>query len=436
MKKVFTLLVAVLIAATTFAQFTPRVVKDRTSFEIGNKEAKAVTTMQKGVDTQADFWFNFADALEAYWGMDLDGFSPPILCDTNGRFAFSSGNAPVQFMSFGQFYDWDHQCWTDFYDLSDYSGMTIPLIGQSGNYSIDSLQLLIQYHWGTNVPTSVVDTVRISYFYNLDDEPIYQPQYYYDDTHTDYGPGFSMIRVPYNNKTYAADYSTWSEYDSAYMSLGNNAVVVTDDVLFDHETVTDSTFFYYFNFAAPAELSNLSCKRLGVCATFIPGVTRDTTSFIGTDINSFRTILYHDPRTEWNELFTEEILNDVQFGTFTDVDNFTESAKWFSVIQPNMFWQGNPKPYIGIHATCNDCAIVNVPEIDEAVATVYPNPATSVITVNTNTNEEVLVEMFNLVGQKVYSEKVVNSTKINVANMNAGVYMLKVNNHTTKVVVK
>ena len=436
MKRVFTLLVAMLIAATTFAQFTPRVVKDKAPVVIGNKDAKAVTTLQKGVDTQADFWFNFADALETYWGMELDGFGPPILCDTNGLYPFSSGNSNVQFMSFGQFYDWDHQCWTDFYDLSDYSGITVPLIGQSGNYSIDSVQMCVQYHWGTNVPTSTVDTVRISYFYNLDDEPIYQPLYYYDDTHTDYGPGFSMIRVPYNNKTYTADYSTWSEYDSAYISLGNNAVVVNDDILFDYETVTDSTYFYYFNLPAPAELSNLNCKRLGVSITFIPGNARDTSSIIGTDINSFRTILYDDPRPEWNERFSEELLGDIQFGTFTDVDNFTESAKWFAVIEPNMFWQGNPKPFIGIHASCNDCAVVNVPEIEDAVATVYPNPATSEITVTTNTNEEVLVEMFNLVGQKVYSEKVVNNTKINVANMNAGVYMLKVNNHTTKVVVK
>ena len=89
-----------------------------------------------------------------------------------------------------------------------------------------------------------------------------------------------------------------------------------------------------------------------------------------------------------------------------------------------------------MHVTCNDCAIVNVEEMDKNNVTIYPNPATTEITVNNPTNERTLVEMFNLVGQKVYSEQFVNSTKINVSNMKAGVYMLKVNNHTTKVVVR
>ncbi len=435
MKKVFTLLVAVAITATTFAQITPRIIKDKAPVQIGNKEAKAVALSQKNA-ASADFWFNFADALETYWGMELDGVGPPILCDTNGIYPFSSGNSFVQFMSFGQVYDWNHTCWEDFYNQPDYADYTVPYLGYTDQYSIDSIELLLQYHWGTNVPETTVDTLRISYILNLDNEEVYQPLYYTDSTQTEVAPRFSVIRIPYDNQTHAASYSVYSPYDTAYAELDASAVIVVDDITLDYETVTDSTYFYYFKLPVPAELQNLSCKRMAVAATFIPGNARTSASVIGEDINSFRTIIYDDPRPEWNESFSEELLGDVQCGLFNDDWNYDESRSWFAYYQPNMFWQGNPKPYIGLHATCSNCAVVNVPEVEEATATIYPNPATSVLNVVTNTNEKVNVEMFNLVGQKVYSEQVVNSTKINVANMKAGVYMLKVNNHTTKVVVK
>ena len=433
MKKVFTLLVAVAITATTFAQITPRVVKDRTPAKIANKEAHAVNFAQKNAD-HADFWFNFADALETYWGMDLDGFTPPILCDTNGVFPFSSGNSFVQFMSYGQTYDWTHACWNEFYDLQDYSGYTVPLLGNTNQYSIDSIELVFMYKWGTNVPTTTVDTLRICYVANLDNEEIYSPLYYTDTTYTETAPGYSLIRIPYDNHTHAASNSVYFPYDSAYATLDDAAQIFVDDILLDHESA--DTSFYIFKFPVPEGMQNLSCKRLAVAATFIPGNERTSSSVIGTDINTFRTLIYDDPRPEWNSYFTEEIVGDIQCGLFIDDWNYDESTKWFAYYQPNVFWQGNGKPYIGIHATCNDCAVVNVPEIEDAVVNIYPNPASSVLNVVTNTNEKINVEMFNLVGQKVYSEQVVNSTQINVANMKAGVYMLKVNNHTTKVVVK
>jgi len=433
MKKVFTLFVAVVITATAFAQFTPRVIKDKTPVQISNKQVQAIANSEKNA-AEADFWFNFADALQTYWGVDLDGVGAPILCDTAGVYPFDDGNSIVQFMSFGQVYDWDHACWEEFYDQPDYEGYTVPLLGQSNNYTIDSIQFAWLYRWGTNVPETTVDTLRISYIVNLDNEEVYQPLYYTDTTYTETAPRFSIIRIPYDNETYSATESVFNLYDSTYNELDDAAIVVVDDVLLTLED-TASDGFYIFTLPVPEELQNLTCKRMAVAATFIPGVERTEASVIGEDINVFRTILYDDPRPEWNEAFSEELLGDVQCGLFIDDWNY-DVTRWYGWYQPNMFWQGNPKPFIGIHAVCNDCAVVSVPEVEETVATIYPNPATSVLNVVTNSNEKVNVEMFNIVGQKVYSEQVVNSTKINVANMKAGVYMLKVNNHTTKVVVK
>ena len=72
--------------------------------------------------------------------------------------------------------------------------------------------------------------------------------------------------------------------------------------------------------------------------------------------------------------------------------------------------------------------------------TVYPNPATNHFTVNTGNDEKASIQLFNIVGQQVYSETFTGSTTVSVANLHSGVYMLKVNQNgkvnTTKVVVK
>ncbi|MCQ2283898.1 MAG: T9SS type A sorting domain-containing protein [Bacteroidales bacterium] len=422
MKKALFLLAAVILTANVFAQVTaPRAIKKGEPVVIGNKSAQ--TVQQK--NASANFWFNYAEALENWWGEELDGFGPPIQCDSLGLFPFTDGPAHVQFMSLGQIFDWTHNCWNEFFEGELYEEYQIPALSETNSYNIDSLKLCYYYHWGTNVPTTVVDTLAVSYILNLDDEPIHTPS-------NSAGPAFSMLYVPYNENTFMADYVSGDNL----ITLSSNATIVYDKIPLTHDDITDSTYFYYVSLPAPAELTNLSCKKLAVAFTFIPGVERNLNSVIGEDLNTFRTIMSDDPRDEYNGTGTPELLNDVQVGLFTDADNFIPTSNWYGIYNPNLFWQGNPKTYLGLNISCNDCAIVNVEEIENQNVTVMPNPATDNITVNTGSNEQVLVELYNLVGQKVYSENVIGTANINVSNLKAGVYMLKANNHTTKVVVK
>jgi len=80
------------------------------------------------------------------------------------------------------------------------------------------------------------------------------------------------------------------------------------------------------------------------------------------------------------------------------------------------------------------------PKLKKTNLTVYPNPATNNFTVNTGNDEKATIQLFNIVGQQVYSETFTGSTNVSVANLHSGVYMLKVNQNgkvnTTKVVVK
>ena len=71
---------------------------------------------------------------------------------------------------------------------------------------------------------------------------------------------------------------------------------------------------------------------------------------------------------------------------------------------------------------------------EEQTINVYPNPASSNLKVNFE--GEANIQLFNLVGQMVYSTTATDNATINVSNLRSGVYMLKVNDKTVKVVVR
>lgn len=90
-----------------------------------------------------------------------------------------------------------------------------------------------------------------------------------------------------------------------------------------------------------------------------------------------------------------------------------------------------------IHFTTGQSGLNDVATISTSV---YPNPAKDVVNL-TSSSKMNRVEMFNIMGQKV-SEKSVNtnSTSVNVANLNAGTYVVKVYTNagvsTKKIVVE
>lgn len=85
----------------------------------------------------------------------------------------------------------------------------------------------------------------------------------------------------------------------------------------------------------------------------------------------------------------------------------------------------------------SDIRVVNlVEEKNEWI--VYPNPATNEITISTNTSinsKDVLMEVYDLQGKKVMSERRnLNSTKLDIKNLAAGMYFLMINDYPFKFV--
>lgn len=433
MKKFYVLMAAMLIASVSFAQIATTQKQMVVKNDGLNLKLKAKPVYQQ--KSTNSFWFNLIEDAIAFYGEETDYSLPIIQCDTNNLVHYNSGDAHNQFCSLGQVYDWSHSSWNENYN---YTGApeNVPHMPSATSYSIDSIMLAWYYARGTNVPASVVDTLAISYVLGIDPEQdVYNLGHYEGN---DFIPAFAMPLIPFNHTTFLAS-TTPDPSESGLANTLETATVIYDKIPL---TVNDTTGDYvpYFSLPAPNGLSNLTQKQIAVIVTFIPGCDRTPASVIGEDLNRLSLLMYDEPRDGYTTSGSAELLSDYQTGLFHDADNFISTNAWYPVFQPNVFWVGNPKPSIGLHVTCNDCGVVNVPEIEKNNLTVYPNPATNKFTVDLGNDEKANIQLFNLVGQQVYNETITGSAQVNVSNLHSGVYMLKVNQNgkvtTTKVVVK
>lgn len=74
----------------------------------------------------------------------------------------------------------------------------------------------------------------------------------------------------------------------------------------------------------------------------------------------------------------------------------------------------------------NVCPPLSLKENNISGLSIYPNPVTGkTFTVSTANNSDINVTIFDVIGKQVLNTKVINNT-VNVANLNAGVYIVKI----------
>ncbi len=71
---------------------------------------------------------------------------------------------------------------------------------------------------------------------------------------------------------------------------------------------------------------------------------------------------------------------------------------------------------------------------DNTNFSMYPNPTKTSVTITSKNEAITQIEIFNVLGQRVYSENSSNntSTTLDVSNLNSGMYMVQINGNTTK----
>ena len=403
MKKLYTLIMVALIAATANAQ----VVK----MEVGANQdrqqpIKGIVKADKSAP--AEGWLFYQDYLESYFGETCnDGSAFYLKSDSLGLYEYSDGFGHAFVYSVSQTYDFE----SDFFEYASMSGDIS--FKYSPSLNVDSACVYTMYLRDEQMPADVMDTLVIGFVAD-DDAPDYYYQYYPEsscfinfdwDPNTGVQQNAQVVKIP----------------------LGPNDV---------SEPATEPNSYYLKLFEVPLNITNVTDKRWNIAYTFISG---ENPALNDTLHSSFSLYTFNSNDNEGYSPASNNpnICNNRSHGGMVRSFNNGDVDYYY----PMFFFDNYNFPKnLGLKISCTNCEIVNVPELEKNNPTVYPNPATNNFTVNLGNDEKANIELFNIVGQMVYSETITGSAQVNVANLHSGVYMLKVNQngkaYTTKVVVK
>ncbi len=411
MKKVFTLVAAILFVATSYAQLNVQEVK----------ENKTPATIMKGVEkktrTSDEGWISYAYYLENYWGEGTvtSGSGNMLQIDTTGLVAFSSSDGSTVYdhpwvLSIAQTYDFE----ADFFDLGTEEGVFS--MTSTNSFTIDSISLGALYIRNANYPSSTKDTVIVGILTNLDREETYSFTNY-DNT--------CFLYVEHDPSTGVQSDATVMIYK--FPIDESNASVAVEG---------QEGYYYYADLEFPINLTNITGKAWHVAWTFKHGTDINMNDTLA-NYSYMRFSTWADPQTTYDYTYDNESrCENLSHGGY--VCNFTNGMGTY--YYPGFMLTSYHYPYMYLKVSCDDCSFVGLEEMEKENITVYPNPATSNITVNLIGDEKANIQLFNLVGQQVYSETATNSANINVSGLRSGVYMLKVTQngkiYTSKVVVK
>lgn len=420
MKKIYTTLMLVLIASLSFAQISTINVKDgQNHFPV---QKRTMNTLDKA--GAGSWWFSYCDDLQAYMGQELQYGGVTFLQDSVATVQYSGGDGVPQFYSFVQIFDFTEQIWYDLYNgltTEDGTPIPVPHIGGSSSYSIDSMSCIYSYSRGTNVAPTIVDTLVMTIMATSTLE--------YQTLTSGGNPAFKQAKLNYDINGATMLNSSYPKFYQVKYPL----------------TIDDTTggYFVYKNLPVVG-FDNLSHKTVAVAYSFVSGTPNRTLGMvIGTDINRFTAYYNEDPRSEYNTNGTTALTNE-KSNSMNAMEWSVADATYFLYGKyiHNKVWNGNLKrPGLSVYASCADCAWVGVAEADQKNIAVRPNPATDNFTVTLVDNTTASIQLYNIVGQMVYSQTTSEqAATINVADLTSGIYMLKVSQsgktYTTKVVVK
>ena len=417
MKKVYMLLLAVIVAVSASAQVA---MPGAQNF---SKKQPVKADQPKSVKSGPDenlISYPSVDAL--FWtGQDtnlLVNYVWHLQNDTMGllEYNYSSG---VEYdhpwiYAMSQTYDLNSYFYDDAYGQG-----SISLAGSTLN--LDSIYLLYRYQ-RNNLDPAIKDTMIVGI---VTDDP--QSYYYYGTDNPYYTCFYHFL---YNTNTAAPA----------------NAHIYKFPLGEEEATTADVTYRYL---EEAIGLNNITDKVWLVSISFKRGYTIGLNDTLPSSFTLWTTQSYDNDYYAYSTIDGESVLSvadpyrcdNMSHGGWVWT-NLVNNQGANSYYYPSFMFD-DMAHYIAelyLKVSCNDCEIVNVPELDKTNPTVYPNPATNNFTVDLGNDEKANIQLFNIVGQQVYSETITGSTQVNVANLHSGVYMLKVNQngkvYTTKVVVK
>ena len=205
--------------------------------------------------------------------------------------------------------------------------------------------------------------------------------------------------------TYPAYSSLWFTTDELTYSIGEgtNSAVIVVDFATDLGASTNS-FAWKINFdgtITPQQALELIAQN----------DSEFDIIFDGTD----STVTYGDLTADLWTAYNGTNLSDWIAGDFT---NAIENNDWFGISAGNV-----RRPFTPVPAPENP---LNINDFNSITLSVYPNPATDFFTVTSEKNIN-NINIFNLSGQKVFTQTVNNTTEtFSTNNLSTGLYLVEI----------
>jgi hypothetical protein len=435
MKKIYTMLMALLILGVGFAQNNSELTR-RSYLKSEPVEFKRTlhTQTSKAEKPEPEFWFFYPEGLQNYFASEEDPiqtYVTALLPDSLGLVEYQDGIGRNMFYSFGQVFDFaEHSIWKSFFVGFPDPNPDMQFLKK---FDVDQIGVLYRYTRGTEVPANVVDTLLIS----IAVDPALQYRFLINQE----------TGVVYHNQAIVP-------YDLATANIPANAPYTKFQqirVLLTTEDVTDIVKEKYVD-VDQNKFSNLTPNdKVIVTYSFLPGsAPRDLTTMVGKEVNAFAALYAEDPRN--NDFFINcrtnpplsQAMRDeksisicgMSWNLDSDISLFYKQYSPMSVICGEVV-----RPYVGVHLTNIISEGSSIAEKASKNISVKPNPATNNFTVSLANTGVAQVELYNLVGQKVFGATTAEQTlNVNVSNFSNGIYMLKVSQNgrvdTLKVVVQ
>ncbi len=451
MKKIYTTIAMMLAVTFAFAQNAPmnapvkgvQLKTERNAVECQQVKKDYTKSLEKG--GPAEWIFSYSSTIP------YSEFSNPVMIhDTNVLANYSNGAAKVQMNGWAQVYDFTHSHWLAAY-FAEQTEYNIPDVTAEGTvYSVDSVGVTYVYQRIAN--NTDVDTLIITV---AAAEPLtYSNIYTIPEGDTTYWFTIPFLSIDFPNANLG-------------QTFGDNETFAIREQIKVPLTIEDTTGNYFVtSMVALENFQNITAKQLAVAFSFKSGkaniTANDTLGYYSDAAFAAGAPMYDRGQINVMMPFIAENENDLTWetaGALSETNSALCIMEW-SYQDPTSIFYGSymlssvwidenelaagytPDTYLRI--SCDDCPYMGE-EIPGSVAefknniVVRPNPATNFFVVELG-NTESQVELYNLVGQRVYSETTANaSTTINTNNLKAGVYMLRVVQngavHTSKVVI-
>ena len=207
--------------------------------------------------------------------------------------------------------------------------------------------------------------------------------------------------------------TTVSLADYSVKLASNGQDFGTQTLTFTNETIANEDVFVIGN------------SSISICTSEID-ISSNVTYFGGNDVLG---------------LFKNDVLIDI-IGKEGDTNNFGQNVtlkRKPSITYPNAVYDANE----WIETPMDDCSDLGKHNLNTASVganelntfKIYPNPVENKLYINTN--EDVKITIYNVLGKLVQTTEVTSTKKdINVANLSSGIYLVKINNGAQSITKK